>query len=93
MAEKIGPREAGLRRLREERAVRRLRETDPADRPGDWRVAKEALVRVEERTEVQEARLSGSKRGRPKKADSLSSTKPWDAEGISRRTWYNRQKG
>jgi len=41
--------------------------------------------------------LSGTisaRRGRPRKgaeAGTISAARPWDAEGISRRTWYRRQ--
>lgn len=31
-------------------------------------------------------------KGRPKVEDSISSQKPWEAEGVSRMTWYRRQK-
>jgi len=30
--------------------------------------------------------------GRPRSAKSLTSTKPWEAEGVSRRTWYYRRQ-
>jgi hypothetical protein len=31
-------------------------------------------------------------KGRPKVEDSINSQKPWEAEGVSRMTWYRRQK-
>jgi hypothetical protein len=31
-------------------------------------------------------------KGRPKVEGSISSQKPWEAEGVSRMTWYRRQK-
>jgi hypothetical protein len=36
------------------------------------------------------------RRGRPSQEDrarTLTATKPWEAEGISQRTWYRRQHG
>jgi hypothetical protein len=35
---------------------------------------------------------SGVRPGRKKSPTSLESQKPWEAEGVSRTTWYGRQK-
>lgn len=33
-----------------------------------------------------------STRGRPRSPDSEATLKPWEAEGVSRRTWYARKR-
>jgi len=40
------------------------------------------------RGEIEPAKLTVLKRGRPK----IVELRPWETEGISRRTWYRRQK-
>lgn len=42
-------------------------------------------------SEVQAAR--GRKSGEVRRAGSITEAKPWEAEGISRRTWYRRKSG
>jgi hypothetical protein len=59
------------------------------DEPGKTVKPKSKMaVAITELREVVEAK-TGSKRGRPPKSDKAE---PWVAEGISRRTWYNRRK-
>lgn len=45
-------------------------------------------VAKEDRALIPEA----AKRGRPKGEASFAAQKPWEAEGISRKTWYARRK-
>lgn len=53
--------------------------------------------RAEHRRELERSRMEKSRRRagaiprQEYEANSLSNTKPWEAEGISRRTWYNRK--
>lgn len=51
----------------------------------------EAKLRKRERSKEQKSEKRRAAGARPQ-SESLSATKPWDAEGISRSTWYDRQK-
>jgi uncharacterized protein (DUF2384 family) len=54
---------------------------------------KKARVRVRKTTtERARQRRAGAVERVEYEAGSLSKAKPWEAEGISRRTWYRRQK-
>jgi hypothetical protein len=48
-------------------------------------------VRADARRRIKRAR-SGMKTRAEYESQSLSQTKPWEAEGVGRRTWYRRQK-
>jgi hypothetical protein len=45
------------------------------------------------RTAERSRRMKGAKQRSQYEAESLSQTKPWELEGISRRTWYRKRRG
>ena len=58
--------------------------------------ARESVVRRENVGATTPNAAKGRKRGRPLRRDkttTLTALKPWEAGGMSRRTWYRRQKG
>lgn len=75
---------------------------EPVDIWPDTNAAEDRLKRRETRKRPVESAQSGNnctprpalKRGRPLAKDitkTLAATKPWESEGMSRRTWYRRQ--
>jgi hypothetical protein len=89
-----------IRALRENRAKSRVvhHVGEPVDIWPVTNAAEDRLKRRETRERPVESAQAGPtlKTGRPlaKDADrSLSKTKPWLSEGMSRASWYRRQKG
>ena len=52
-----------------------------------------AIISSEQRTQRRAEREQQRDRYKTKHKDSIAQQKPWESEGISRRTWYRRNKG
>lgn len=96
---KMGAKEAQIRALREARTERTAPKTLPVKgspagphaEPGTGTLTGDDVAPVCPRG----VDLPVRPRGRPKnsvKANSLAQMKPWEKSGVSRRTWFRRQK-
>ncbi|MDI7864078.1 hypothetical protein MRS76_19195 [Rhizobiaceae bacterium n13] len=56
------------------------------------RLAKENKRERDRNRQERKRRAAGMKDRKSHRAQTLAATRPWEAEGISRRTWFNRQK-
>jgi hypothetical protein len=87
----IGPKEAQLRAQREGkhpgRFAKKTAGPKPPKGPRNLKAGgfTNSLWRLEERTKVVTEKQKG---GRPPTVEG----KPWEAEGVSRRTWYRKKK-
>lgn len=76
----------------EERAFCNMTTVGAIDEPADKRAARAAEARAVRNRERIRTKRAGKHKPRPiYLASALAASKPWEAEGISRATWYRRQ--